>query len=499
MRKYIFLLMLFLLLPIAVSAANVLTFPQAAYFSMTSPVTTITVSAGSEVQSITVGASTIIITIDTGGNIVLTSPEKRLMTDSTGIATVQCGSTDSSISLTSSATVTVLTDICTQTGGSGSTGGTTAPAAAAPTVPAPTMPVTTTGQVTATSGAGGKTTATTIENVAASVEFPAGAVSGSTEIKITPTEKSIILGEFPSPSGKTIIGNYVYDFAATSDNKTISSFLKPVTFTFTYNDDQVKEFNEADLKIYYWDSSNKQWTAILGGIDTVNNKISVAADHFTYFAVMGEKVTTCGITNKALVKLANQSALYWIYGNQRHVFPHSAVYHSWGLPSNFSTVKTISVSQFNSCLEGDTVPFRDGSMFRGKTKSLYGKEASAVFFVSDGKLKPVKSAQIYQTLFKDSKWTRVTWVPDDLLSKFAYPLGDVIDSTTAHPNGSLVKYADSPAVYLVENGKKRLFTSMNNLTGNGYKKSLIVIIPKTEAYSGGGTISEIIESLNLPE
>lgn len=506
MRKYIFLLTLFLLLPLGVLADNVLTFPQAAYFSMTNPVTTITVSAGSAVQSITVGASTIDVTIDAGGSITLTSPEKRLMTDSTGIARVQCGSTDSSIALTSSAVVTVLTDVCTQSGGSGSTGTgsmevvtPSAPAAAAPTVPVPTMPVTTTGQVTATSGAGGKTTATTVENVSASVEIPIGAVSGSTEIKITPTDKSIILGEFPPPSGKTIIGNYVYDFAATSDNKTVSSFLKPVTFTFTYNEAQVKEFNELSLKIYYWDVSNKQWTGILGSVDTVNNKISIAADHFTYFAVMGEKATTCGITNKTLVKLANQSALYWIYGNQRHLFPHSAVYHSWGLPSNFSTIKTVSVSQLNTCSEGVAVPFRDGSLFRGKTKSLYGKAASAVFLVSGGKLRPIQSSTIYQALFKDLKWKKVIWVPDDLLSKFAYYLGDVISSSAVHSDGSLIQYENSPVVYLIENGKKRPFKSLNALLNNGYKKSSIIIVPKTEKYPDGEAISALNENLVSPK
>lgn len=489
-------------LPKEVLAANVLTFAQDSYFSMTNPATTITVSAGSSVESLTVGASTIDITMAAGGTITLSSPDKKIMTTSPNIANSECQSTQSTIILTSSAVVTVSANACTS-GSGGSTGSTASSTGGGggitlPT-PEPTAPETATGQVTAKATLGGKTTLTTTENTTAKVEFSANALSADTSIKIESVKKTDIAANSSLPTEKNIIGSYVYNFTAVANGQTVTNFLKSATFTFTYTDSQVSGFNEANLSVYYWNETTKKWVAISSVVDAAKNKITISADHFTYFAIMGEKVASCNIANKTLAKATGQTALYWIYDNKRHVIPHSAVYHSWGLPSDFSTVKTVSTTDLNSCSEGDAVPFRDGSMFRGTAKSVHGKDASAVFFVSDGKLKPIKSGEIYQKLFNDSKWTRVTWVPDDLLSKFAYPLGDAIDKSTTHLNGSIVKYADSPAVYLIENGKKRLFTAWNNLLNNGYKKTSIITISKTEKYEDGGVINNVADELNLPK
>lgn len=493
-------------------ADNAVSFAQDAYLSMTNPATTITVASSSAVESITVGDSTIDITINSGGSIVLTSSDRKLMTTSPNVASTDCSSGSySSIVLSSSSVVTVSADTCPSssggnTGGSGSGGGGGSVAPASPSVPltpvvpvSTSMPITTTGQVTATSDAGGKTTLTTTENATASVELPSNSVSANTEIIINPLDKTNLLISNPIPSGKNLIGSYIYDFNATSNGASVTQFLKAITLNFSYTDSQISGFDESDIKVYYLDSATNQWVLMPSLIDAVNNKIVVTTTHFTYFAILVEKTKTCEIQNKSIVKLANQSSLYWVYGNKSHVFPHSAVYSSWGLPSNFSTVKTVSASQLSSCQEGDPVPFRDGSLFRGKAKSLYGKEASAVFLVSDGKLRPIQSGAIYQILFKDSKWKKVTWVPDDLLSKFAYYLGDVVSSSAVHPDGSLVQYENSSAVYLIENGKKRLFKSSNALLNNGYKKSFIIIIPKTEKYPDGEAISALSEVLTLPK
>jgi len=137
-------------------------------------------------------------------------------------------------------------------------------------------------------------------------------------------------------------------------------------------------------------------------------------------------------------------------------------------------------------------------MFRGTTSSLYGKDASAVFFVSDGKLRPIKSAEIYQKLFNDPEWKYVTWVPDDLLDKFEYPLGEMIESSDIHPNGCLVKYPDSPTVYLVSQGKLKPFVSWDVFVENGYENRPIITIPKSETYEVAEMIRTLAEDLASP-
>jgi len=199
-----------------------------------------------------------------------------------------------------------------------------------------------------------------------------------------------------------------------------------------------------------------------------------------------------------LIKIAGNSAVYLVSNGQRHIFPHLAVYQSWNYPGDFSTVKTLSSADFAKYAEGSSVPFRDGSMFRGTGKSLYGKSASAVFYVENGKLRPIASGDVYQSLFKDSKWSLVTWVPDDLLSKFSYTLGETVASANLHPDGCLVKYSDSSAVYLLKNGKKQPFASWNALVVNGYQNKKIFTISKSEIYSDAEPVVALSESLSSP-
>ncbi|MCK4968381.1 MAG: hypothetical protein KAS12_04965, partial [Candidatus Aenigmarchaeota archaeon] len=180
-------------------------------------------------------------------------------------------------------------------------------------------------------------------------------------------------------------------------------------------------------------------------------------------------------------------------------FPHANVFYSWGYcDTDFNQVKTISSAELAAISEGAAQPFRDGSLFRGTAESIHGKEASAVFVVSDGKLKPIKSAAIYQALYNDPNWSLVTWVPDDLLSKFAYELGTAVDSSAIHPNGSLVRYVGEEMIYLIDNGQKRAFSSTVALLANGYDLNKIVVIPTSEVYIDGSAIGSLADELTTP-
>lgn len=248
----------------------------------------------------------------------------------------------------------------------------------------------------------------------------------------------------------------------------------------------------ASLKNWTLTSGNGEKIIYIKFRDSSHNESSVVSDTI----ILEEEIVAVG--EGSLVKTADSTALYLILNAKRHVFPHLAVYHSWSYPNDFSTVKTITTVELNQYPEGDAVPFRDGSMFRGTTQSLYGKSASAVFYVEDGKLRAVKSGEIYQTLFNDPNWSLVTWVPDDLLAKFNYELSNDLDSSDIHPNGSLVKYPDAPAVYLIKNGKKQPFSSWDIFVANGYSQRKIFVISAEETYETAEIISSLAESLTTP-
>jgi len=248
-------------------------------------------------------------------------------------------------------------------------------------------------------------------------------------------------------------------------------------------------------KAWSLSSGNGEKTVYIKFRDILNNSSSIVSGVINLDEII---IPIEVLKEKSVVKAVGSSALYLILGGKRHVFPHIAVYNSWGYPKDFSTVKAVAQNVLEQYAEGDPVPFRDGSIFRGTTQSLYGKSASAVYVVSDGKLMPVKSSAVYQALYKDPKWKLVTWVPDDLLNKFAYPLGETIESTNVHPNGVLIKYADSATIYLIVDGKKRGFTSKSTLAANGYKDRTVITIPKTEIYESAESISALADELTTP-
>jgi len=208
-------------------------------------------------------------------------------------------------------------------------------------------------------------------------------------------------------------------------------------------------------------------------------------------------VTAVTIADGDLVKSADSSAVYLIQGAKKRVIPHLNVYLSWGYPSNFSTVKTVSAADLALYADDNAVPFRDGAMFRGTAQSLGGKDASAVFYVEDAQLRAIKSAEIYQALFNDANWTKVTWVPDDLLTKFNYPMGTTIESSATHPDGCLIKYTGTTQVYLIQDGKKRA-VSAAAMTANQLNAANVITIAATETYTDGTAITGAESAILTP-
>ena len=102
------------------------------------------------------------------------------------------------------------------------------------------------------------------------------------------------------------------------------------------------------------------------------------------------------IADGDLVKSADSSAVYYIQGANKRVFPHYNVYLSWGYPADFSTVKTVSASELAAYTDDNSMPFRDGSLFRGTATGLGGLDTTAVFYVENSELR----------LFYQSKFTK---------------------------------------------------------------------------------------------
>jgi len=160
-------------------------------------------------------------------------------------------------------------------------------------------PATTTGRVT-TSPAQSATTIKYFDPVDnqtfTKVEIPAQATEGAAIVAIEPKTSSQVnqtTNRAVLPTNKQIVSNLVADYQAKSGGQAIKEFKKPITIIFRYQEEEVKQYQEETLKIYYFDETLKQWIALPDSqVDVNTNAITATATHFTLFAVMGELKTS---------------------------------------------------------------------------------------------------------------------------------------------------------------------------------------------------------------
>ena len=330
---------------LAVVAADELSFTEDTTVSLDNGVS-FTVMSGSLADSMTIESSYVTFTLSANSNVVIQSDEKRTFTVDGIVAGTDCHLTSySKLTLSAQSTTTTVTvtpsGSCPVEGWGGGGGGGGA-------VLTPTVPTTITGQVTATASGGGKTTLTTADNTIAQVEIPVNTVSASTDVKIATEAKSTVTASKPVPSGKSMIGGYVYNYTATSGGASVTTFSKNLTLTFTYTDSQIAGLNESTLKAYYWDGT--QWLALTSTVDKTNNKITVTTNHFTYFVIMGESAlpTTMAkpedydLKEGDLIRAAGDFDIFIInqYGYKR-LFLNPAIFNMYGHLGGWDKVKSV--------------------------------------------------------------------------------------------------------------------------------------------------------------
>jgi len=218
------------------------------------------------------------------------------------------------------------------------------------------------GQATISVSAGGTAIATTVYGTQAKAEVSANAVVATTTVSITPTvttETTVSSAVSAVPSTQGVIGGYVYNYSATSGGATVSTFNQNVTITMTYTDSQVSGFSESSLVISYWDASANQWKPLSTTVNTVTNTLTAVTNHFTYFAILGEKVTTTTTTTTPVSQMTRDQLLAEVARIQAIINQLMAQLAAMtgtsaitGVPSTFSFTKTL---QFGAT--GDDVKY----------------------------------------------------------------------------------------------------------------------------------------------
>ena len=150
----------------------------------------------------------------------------------------------------------------------------------------PTVPTTNNGRVLATSGEGGITTLPNPDGGQVKLVIPAGAVEDDTLFSITP----VVMGALTLPSaeqGLFVVDGFAYRITAVRNGQPVTTFSKPLIFTITYTDKQVKGFNLSSLNLYTF--QNGAWHLVGSQVNPADHMITSTINHLTLFALLGTR------------------------------------------------------------------------------------------------------------------------------------------------------------------------------------------------------------------
>ncbi len=171
---------------------------------------------------------------------------------------------------------------------------------------------------------GGSTIRTNIDGSNAEIIFPPNAVSVPTDVNLISIAKRTVISTHPVLANVNIIGNWVYSFLAQTNGQTVFRFLKPITLTFFYTNAQAVGLNENSIRIYYWNNTTKQWSAIPGSVvNTFTNTVTVDINHLTLFTIMGSPIPAEGrpadLNGDVRVDLVDFSILLYNWGKPKNL------------------------------------------------------------------------------------------------------------------------------------------------------------------------------------
>jgi hypothetical protein len=119
-----------------------------------------------------------------------------------------------------------------------------------------------------------------------SIEFPANAVTSTTTITYT----ALLATPRLPDSNRIVVRSWTLE-ACTSGGQLVTQFHQPYRMVLRYTDADLPALgiNEGNLNVAYWNGTT--WVNMLPctgcDIDTVNNRMTVVANHFTRFGLIG--------------------------------------------------------------------------------------------------------------------------------------------------------------------------------------------------------------------
>lgn len=224
-------------------------------------------------------------------------------------------------------------------------------------------------------------------------------------------------------------------------------------------------------------STSKKTGVVSGSIKLVSSgdlddleKISSEAD---------EGTDTCALTPGKAYKLNSSPAVYYITNDcKKRPFNNSTVYFTY-----FNSWQDTKVTTKLGDVMDDDLGFMPwGPKYDPKYGALVKSvDDPKVYLLLNGKKYHIDSETTLEGLGYS-----LNMIEDiDLALLDKYVAAEQITDFSTHLDGTLIKYVDSPAVYKLEDGKKRHILNEKVFESLGYRWDRIVVIPDTEVYEDG--------------
>ena len=189
-----------------------------------------------------------------------------------------------------------------------------------------------------------------------------------------------------------------------------------------------------------------------------------------------------------IIKFSNYSIimspdgdLYLLVDNKKRLFSSNAVFKNMGY--NIEEIQTASWADVNSYINGPELTiasaYPTGAL-------LQNKKTGGVYFVEEE-----TKAPLIDKIFLTTKFKGKTIYPIDEEQLNKYQTVDPVK----FDDGELLKANNSPAVYLINDGKRRAFVSGEIFEGLGYNWSNVITVSEKviNLYADGDPIQELIQ------
>ncbi|MDP2692652.1 MAG: hypothetical protein Q8O88_03380 [bacterium] len=168
--------------------------------------------------------------------------------------------------------------------------------------------------------------------------------------------------------------------------------------------------------------------------------------------------------NNSLLRSSTTGKIYVLLNGQIRYISSTDIFAKYGY--KWSNVINVSEEELGGYEVGDDLGVSAGAIIEGNV--VKASDNPTVYKIEGGKKRPFNSGQVFLGL--GFSWADIKIV--SIVSLANLDDGDPMEFVATADDireGSVVKSTDSPAVYLIENGKRRAFTSGQAFESRGYK------------------------------